>query len=54
MAPQRKAGGVIKHGPLQAAIVEKEAARLDQLDPDAKASGEAQQSTGILRYVRLK
>jgi hypothetical protein len=54
MAANHKAHCVIEGSALQTSVIEQEATRFDQIDLDPEASGEPQQSTGILRYVRLE
>ena len=43
--------GIIEQRPPQPPVVEDKAERLDQIDRDAKARGEAQQRPGILRNI---
>jgi hypothetical protein len=50
----RKVCCVIEDGALETPVVEQEPARFDQIDLDPKASGEPQQSAGILRNVGLE
>ena len=54
MAANLEIGRVIEGGAPEPAVVEQEAARLDQVDRDAEASGEPQQRAGILRNVGLE
>ena len=44
---------VIQGRALEAPVVEKKAAWLDQIDLDPEAGGKTKQGPGILRYVRL-
>src|ERR1700736_3796947 len=44
---------IVERCPLEATVVKEEAARLDQIDLDAKTGGKTKQRPGILGYVRL-
>jgi hypothetical protein len=54
MSPDRSIGPVIEYRTSETTIVEQESAWFDEIDLDPKTSGEPQQCTGILRYVRLE
>jgi hypothetical protein len=54
MAPEQKVRSVIERGALKTPIVEQKTAWFDQIDLDAKAGGESQQRTRILRNVRFE
>lgn len=45
---------IIHSRPADLAFVKNEAARFDNIDADPQACGQAQQCSGILRYIRLK
>jgi hypothetical protein len=53
MPTGRASRRVIEGRALEAPVVEKEAARLDQIDLDAETGGKTKQGPGILRDVRL-
>src|SRR5581483_2544188 len=54
VATNRREREIVERGAPQPPVVEQEAARLDQIDPDPKTGGQAQQRTGILRDVGLE
>src|SRR6266404_1510816 len=54
MATDQKVRRVIEGSTLETPVIEQEAAGLDQIDLDPKASGKPQQGPGILRNVRLE
>ena len=54
MSPNRKVRQVIEGDALDAPVVKKEAAWLDQIDLDPEARGKPQQGAGVLRYIRLE
>ena len=53
MPADREHRRVIEGRALEASVVEKEPARLDQVDLDAETGGKTKQGPGILRYVGL-
>jgi hypothetical protein len=53
MLTKREARRVIEGRALEAPVVKKETAWLDQIDLDAETGGKTKQGPGILRYVRL-
>jgi hypothetical protein len=54
ISPDGNIGHVIEYSTPETAVIEQESAWFDQIDLDPETSGEPQQCTGILRYVRLK
>jgi hypothetical protein len=52
--PNRQLREVIEGGTLEAPVVDKKPARLDQVYLHREAGGEPQQGAGVLRYVRLE
>jgi hypothetical protein len=45
--------GIVERRAFEATVIEKEAARLDQIDLDAETGGKTEQRPSILGYVRL-
>src|SRR5579863_10206015 len=54
MATDRRPCDIIERGAAKPPVVEQETERLDQIDLDRKAGGQAQQRPGILRDIGFK
>jgi hypothetical protein len=53
MSPNREMCQIVERDAFNAPVVEKEATRLDQIDPDPEASGEPKYGARVLRNIRL-